>query len=123
MMETELGSIACNGEEATVWVSGRLRKAALRVYRSFDLRSARAASSGCVCPHHGTEACDCQMVVLLIYQGQGAPATVVLHGHEGRTWIMLAAAPDRELEAAVVDALATSCTAGEEIPQGQAWQE
>jgi hypothetical protein len=106
MMGTELGVIARGGTEATAWVTARLEEAALHVYRSFDLRSARAVSSSCACPDHGTDACDCQMVVLLVYQGQDAPATVILHGHQGRTWILLADTPDTKLEATIESALA-----------------
>lgn len=108
MTGTELGMIKCGGDEASNWVTGRLEAAALRVYRSFDLRSARNASSTCACPYHGTAACDCQMVVLLVYDKQGAPATVVLHGHQGQTWMMLADAPDAELATTIEDALVTA---------------
>lgn len=108
MTGTDLGVIECGGDEATAWVTTRLEEAALRVYPSFDLRSARAVSSSCACPYHGTEACDCQMVVLLVYQGQRAPATVVLHGHQGRTWLVLAGTPEAGLEAMIKDTLAVT---------------
>lgn len=102
----ELGTIPCVGHDAADWVSSKLEGAALRVYRSFDLRSTRAVEASCACPYHGTQACDCQMTVLLVYEGQHAPATVVLHGHLGITWMVLAEAPDAELQATIVEALA-----------------
>lgn len=105
-MEIKLGTIACTGEEASSWISARLERAGLRVYRSFDLRSAHTVESSCACPYHGTEACDCQMVVLLVYEGQGTPATLVLHGHEGRTWMSLVEAPHAGLQASITSALA-----------------
>lgn len=108
MTGTELGVIDCGGEIATAWVTTRLEAAGLGVYPTFDLRSARAVSSTCACPYHDTDACDCQMVVLLVYQGQRPPATVVLHGHQGRTWMVLAEAPDADLEAAIAAALAAA---------------
>lgn len=110
MMGIELGSIACTGDKASTWVSGRLADVGFRVYRSFDLRSASGVDSRCACPHHGTEACDCQMVVLLVYAGQRAPATVVLHGHLGKTWMVLAEAPDAALQTTIVEALAPGTT-------------
>ena len=108
MTGTELGVIDCGGEKATDWVTSRLEGAALRVTPTFDLRSARAVSSTCACPYHGTEVCDCQMVVLLVYHGQRPPATVVLHGHQGRTWMVLAEAPNAGLEAEITAALAVA---------------
>lgn len=82
---------------------------ALRVYRSFDLRTARSASIGCTYPHHGTADCDCQMVVLLIYSAPNEqPATLLLHGNGERTWIILAEAPERELEETIVAVLEPS---------------
>ena len=65
----------------------RLDTAGLQVVRSFDLKAARAAQVNCTCPHHGTDQCDCQMVVLLIYDQDSLPFTLVLHGHDGHTEI------------------------------------
>lgn len=110
MTGVELGAIPCVGDDAAAWVSGKLEGAALQVYRSFDLRSARAVDGDCACPYHGTQACDCQLVVLLVYQGQRAPATVVLHGHLGKTWMVLAEAPDAQLQTVIVEALAPGPT-------------
>lgn len=64
--EIELGTITCTGEPATRWVRSRLERAGLRTFRSFDLRTTRLAGSGCACPYHGADLCDCQMVVLLL---------------------------------------------------------
>lgn len=108
MTGKELGMIRRGGDEASSWVTGRLEDAALRVYRSFDLRSARNVSSTCACPDHGTEACDCQMVVLLVYGEQEIPATLVLHGHQGQTWMVLVEVPDAELATTIEDALVTA---------------
>ena len=65
----------------------RLVSAGLQVVRSFDLKAARAAQVDCACPHHGTVQCDCQMVVLLVYEQDSLPFTLVLHGHDGQTQI------------------------------------
>ena len=105
MKGTELGVIDYGSDQAAACVTGRLEDASMRVYRSFDLRTARNVSNTCSCADHGTDACDCQMVVLLVYREQGAPATVVLHGHQGRTWLQLVDAPNGELATAIADAL------------------
>jgi hypothetical protein len=106
MIATELGTISGTGDEVTGRVSAGLECAGLRVRRSFDLRSARAPGGEHVCPRHGRQGCDCQMIVLLVYQGQRAPATLMLLTHLGRTWIMLAETPDGKLQAAIAEALA-----------------
>jgi len=96
-------------DDAVTRVTDTLSRAGLRVSRSFDLRVARAAHVDCSCPHHGTEQCDCQMVVLLVYRGTRAPATLVCHGRDGHTVLVLVDTPEQrpasELEAAIVASL------------------
>lgn len=59
--------------------------ARLQVLRSFDLQVAKAVHIHCGCPHHGTEQCDCQLVMLLVYGHGETPVTLVVHGHDGHT--------------------------------------
>lgn len=77
-------------DQVLVWVSQQLTSASFRVVQTFDLQVARLAHPDCPCPHHGTNACNCQMVVLLIYGKQDDPATLVIHGQDGRSWVSLA---------------------------------
>lgn len=79
---------ACNQVQA--WVNQQLTDAEFRVVQTFDLQVARLAHSDCPCPHHGTKDCNCQMVVLLIYGKQEDPATLIIHGQDGRSWVSLA---------------------------------
>ena len=65
----------------------RLQQAGLRSVQTFDLHTARIGSHVCQCPNHGTEACDCQMVVLLVYGDTVEPVTLILHGNDGQTWL------------------------------------
>lgn len=81
------------GTEAVNRFTRLLAQAGLRVFRSFDLRTALAEDVPCTCPHH-TDNCDCDMVVLLVYGTEKRPATVVAHSHHGRTWLSLADGPD-----------------------------
>jgi hypothetical protein len=96
-------------DEAVRWITETLTLVDLQVATSFDLRTARATHTECCCPHHGTAACDCQMVVLLVYGMDARPATLVLHGRDGRTYLSLANSPGqrppRKLTAAVLAAL------------------
>lgn len=68
-----------------------------QVIRSFDLQLARAGHDQCTCPYHGTELCDCQMIVLLIYGLQEMPAALVIHGHDGWTHLSLVNSPGQEV--------------------------
>jgi hypothetical protein len=78
-------------DQTLQWVNQQLLKAGLRGVQTFDLHTARASSHDCECPNHGTDQCDCQMVVLLIYGSTEEPATLVLHGNDGKTWLSMTA--------------------------------
>ena len=54
-------------DDAIDWVIHQVSGVGLQVMRTFDLQAARHDPADCPCPHHGTEQCDCQMVVLLVY--------------------------------------------------------
>lgn len=100
-------------EAAARAVTAALASRGFVVVRSFDLRSALAASSECGCPHHGTAQCTCQFVVLLAY-AQGTPAVVTVHGRDGRTEVQLVCDPSARpterlaetVTTAIVEALA-----------------
>lgn len=87
-----------DSETAISNVIHRLAENGLEVMRSFDLQAARAAHTCCTCPHHGTEQCDCQMIVLLVYDRQSGPLTLVAHGYNGHTHFSLAEAPNQDWE-------------------------
>jgi hypothetical protein len=82
----------------------------LQVLRTFELQLARLALTECPCPHHGTDQCDCQMVVLLVYGDRSQPVSLVAHSHDGKTWFSLVDTPqqraDPHLEATIRQALA-----------------
>lgn len=82
-----------------------LSLAGLQVMRSFDLKAARAAHVDCTCPYHGTDQCDCQMVVLLVYGQDPTPATLVFHGHDGQTQIALVDTPELRPSAPLTKAI------------------
>jgi hypothetical protein len=82
-------STNCPCDEALSKVNQQLKDAGLRTAQTFDLHSAMSGTHGCSCVNHGTEECDCQMVVLLVYGGAVEPQTLILHGDSLRTWISL----------------------------------
>jgi hypothetical protein len=83
-------SIYCPCDEALPKISKQLKEAGLRTVQTFDLHSAMTGTHGCSCPNHGTEECDCQMVILLVYGDTAEPVTLLLHGNSKQTWISLA---------------------------------
>jgi hypothetical protein len=67
----------------------------LQITMTFDLQEARHAHTDCTCPHHGTEQCSCQLVVILVYGHGPRPATLIAHGHEGKTWFSFVDTPQQ----------------------------
>ncbi len=82
-------------DEAITWAARKLEQAGLQTMRTFDLQAARLAHLDCPCPHHGTEQCNCQMVVLLVYQGDSPPVTMVIHGNDETSWFYLINTPQQ----------------------------
>lgn len=87
------------------WAKGQLTRAGLRPVQTFDLSAARLALQDCPCPHHGTEKCDCQMVVVLVYGAAEEPVTLILHGSSGQTWLSIAEAPRGKTNAKIAAAI------------------
>ena len=84
-------------EQVQAWVTQQLTNSNFRVVQTFDLQVARMAHQDCTCPHHGTDQCNCQMVVLLVYQKKGDPVTLVIHGQEGKSWLSLTSLDGRHI--------------------------
>ena len=82
-----------NFQETVRWTMDRLGEAGLEVLETFNLKSAVPALSACGCPHHGTDLCDCQMAVLLVYKNGYPPTSLILHGQDGRTWLTIVDSP------------------------------
>lgn len=83
-------------ETAVSTVIDRLHRSGVGVVRSFDLRSACGAYPHRSCPHHAKKACDCQLVILLVFDPLEQPATVMLHTCNGETHVGLAASPAQQ---------------------------
>lgn len=82
-------------DEAVAEIIRQLISTNLQVLRTFDLQMSGAAITQCTCPNHGTEQCDCQFVVLLVYPDSLPPVSLVAHGHDGKTWIALVDSPEQ----------------------------
>ena len=96
-------NLAC--DKALQWTTKQLTKAGLHPVQTFDLHTARAGQHDCPCPNHGTDACDCQMVVLLVYGATAEPMTLILHGNDGQTWVSIAETPTRKTYTTLLTAI------------------
>ena len=92
-------------DEALQWLSRRLRTAGLRIMRTFDLKGARPPVDDCQCPHHGGQACDCQMLIALVYGEALQPTTLILHSNDGRTSFSLVNTPAQQADASIRSAI------------------
>ncbi len=89
MLNTLL-SVPRSCDEIAEHLKSELPQSGLKVLQTFDLQYVRLDIEGCACPHHGTEECDCEMIVLLLYGSEPEPITLVLHGCDGQTQVALA---------------------------------
>lgn len=74
-----------------------LQRQGLHVTTTFDFQLARAPHGECSCPHHGTENCNCQYMVMLVYEPQYGYAvyrTLTAHGQDENVWLSLLQHPE-----------------------------
>jgi hypothetical protein len=107
-------SIDSSCDQALQATKTNLSRAGLSAVQTFNLNTARLVLHDCCCPNHGTEACDCQMIVLLVYGEAPEPATLILHGNNGQTWISIVDSAPQGVDAklatrirSVLDSVAT----------------
>ena len=92
-------------DEALQWTKKQLLQAGLRPIQTFDLHVARVGLHDCPCPNHGTNKCDCQMVVLLVYGNASEPVTLILHGNDGQTQLSIADDPRQRADAKLLTSI------------------
>jgi len=85
-------------DEAVDWMVNQMNQTGFSVIRTFDLKLARDAQMNCPCPQHGTELCDCQVVVLLIYAGNKPPVALIAHGSPYQTWFSVVDTPQQRAD-------------------------
>ena len=79
----------------------RLTQSGFTVVESFDLQVARANYSGCTCPQHGTDQCACQLAILLVYERDAIPVSLMVHGNQEWTEISIVDTPDQKIKPAL----------------------
>ena len=92
-------------EIAVTWTMSQLQTHGFQVERTFDLHIARLAHANCPCPHHGTEDCSCQMVVLLVHDNGRQPITLIVHGNEDQSCLSLVDSFNQPDETKVIELL------------------
>ncbi len=75
------------------WTIEQLTRAGLQTMQTFDLNAARAGRGECLCQEHAAKKCDCQMVILFVYEQAGEPVGLILHGKQGQTRLSFAETP------------------------------
>ena len=82
-------TLAATCEQSAAILTPTLVAHGYHVERSFDLRNALDNRDDCPCPHHGTDQCTCQYMVLLVYEPdtQAPPASITLHECDGLTQV------------------------------------
>ncbi len=105
-------------DAAATWAMNILEQHGFQSFRTFDLQATRTGYADCPCPHHGTKQCNCQLVVVLVYQGSQPPATLLLHGSDEISWFYLVNTPrqpiSQSLEKIITEVLSASVNT---IPQ------
>ena len=76
-------------DDSIQYFQDRLTQAGFQVIQTFDLQGTGRMETTCTCAHHGTAQCDCQMVILLVYGMENQPVSLMVHGHNGQTWLSL----------------------------------
>lgn len=114
-------TIACSCDDALQWTKQRLSQADLHAMQTFDLHSARLTLQDCPCPRHGTNECDCQMIVLLVYGNAMEPATLILHGNDRQTWISIAENPNQRIDRKMISAIQEALEVKAPVSISQGW--
>jgi hypothetical protein len=108
--ESLLLTLNISSKPAIERISDRLNSDGMQVIRSFDLQTAKAAHESCTCPYHGEAECDCQLVVLLVYDDQGSLLKMVVHSKGNKTHFALTDPPhsdqERKIKIKILQALA-----------------
>lgn len=102
----ESGNVVYHRDGALERLTHLLEGEGLSVMRSFDLRSTNTGTGPqCFCTTHRPGSCDCQLVVLMVYDQDSGPATLVYQGHNGQARLLLAGTSRRALEKRIKTAL------------------
>jgi len=84
------------------WLIHQLASAKLTVLRTFNSNDVRSTGAECLCPHHGTSQCNCQIMIFLVYQrGHTSPVSLVVHGYDQYTLFYIVDTPQQHADPAL----------------------
>ena len=95
-------SLNLEAEKTVEWIIQSLESLEFQAIPSFNLRSTQRSRHLPVCDVHGERVCDCQLIILLVYEQDRGPATLLAQGRDGRTWLSFADLPAGGQEAGLV---------------------
>ena len=101
-MENPFLVFKVNCPETVQTISPQLSQAGLQVVQTFELQMTQFDPGVCTCPRHGTQACNCQMSVLLVYEPGSPPASLLVHGYDGQTSFTLVDSARQSVPAGLV---------------------
>jgi hypothetical protein len=117
-------TIKASSHDVVNQLTNSLKEFGLQVVQSFDLRTAIAAYSGCTCPHHGSDICDCQMIMLILYTDGDEPIRLVAHGKDGTTHLGVIDNPQRRRIEKIVHLLKTTLLSNQfEVLPSNLWMD
>jgi hypothetical protein len=104
MMNTATPFLVLNSDcgNSAKWLINQLASANLTVLRTFNSNDVRSTSTECLCPHHGTSQCNCQIMIFLVYQrGHASPVSLVVHGYDQFTLFYVVDTPQQRADPAL----------------------
>lgn len=91
----------------------------LQALRTFNLQISRASFTQGSCSKHGTEQCDCQFVVLLVYRDKFPPTSLIAHGQNSKTWFALVDSPNQRISPRSMAVIRQALNAPEVLHNGE----
>jgi len=105
-------------DQTLKWSKEQLMHVGLRAVQTFDLHTARIGLHECPCPNHGTDECDCQMVILMVYGDVDKPETLILHGNGETTWLSITSNITSSAIGSVTDSIMNTLIGQQKIDSG-----
>ena len=87
------------------WVRKQIWAAGLEVICTFDLQLARKNQQSNTCPQHGSMACNCQLMILMVYKSPNAPISLIGYGDSSCTSLSVINTPEQQADPLLFESL------------------
>lgn len=86
-------------EHATQWLEAQMAGANLTLLRTFNSNDVGLAGLDCMCPHHGGPACNCRVMIYLVYRKSlPTPASLMVYSYDQYTLFYLVDTPHQRTD-------------------------